>query len=251
MVYTLNNSTSFSTDSVNGRQAAMYYVTINSDNSRTLVNNSYYATSALTVTISKDENWVSGRAGTVEEYKDIDGQVVLKRVYNYVSSAVQVLSTYYVYDDLGHLAFVLPPLSGADGAGAISAATLNNLCYQYQYDERGRLSQKKLPGKGWEYVVYNIIDQPVATQDSLQRANNQWIFTKYDALQRPVMTGIWNNGGITITRASLQIILTGITTNLYEVPVKYRQRLYQCGLAHQQCDRHVDHGLLRYLCQYS
>ena len=222
MVYTLNNATAFSADSVNGRQAAMYYTVINSDTSQTLVANGYYPANALTVTISKDENWQSGRAGTVEEYKDIDGHVVLKRVYNYTGGAVQVLSTYYVYDDLGRLAFVLPPLSGADGAGTISATTLNNLCYQYQYDGLGRAVQKKIPGKGWEYTVYNTMDQPVATQDANQRANNQWVFTKYDAQQRVVMTGIWNNGGTNgtaISRANLQNILTGITTNLYEASI--------------------------------
>jgi RHS repeat-associated protein len=217
MVYTLNNSTSFSADSVNGRQVSMYYVTIGSDSvSRVLHANNYYAANELTVTISKDENWVSGRAGTVEEYKDIDGQVVLKRAYNYNGTLVLVASTYYVYDDLGHLAFVLPPTSGADGAGTISTTTLNNLCYQYQYDKLGRPVGKKLPGKGWEYTVYNVMDLPVATQDSLQRANKQWIFTKYDALNRPVWTGIWNNGGTAISRASLQSTLSGITTNLYE-----------------------------------
>jgi RHS repeat-associated protein len=215
MVYTLNNSIAWATDSVNSRQAANYYVTINSDNSRTLHNNGYYNANALTVTISKDENWVSGRAGTVEEYKDIDGQVVLKRVYNY-SGTRQQLSTYYVYDDLGKLAFVLPPASGADGAGALSQTTLDNLCYQYQYDERGRPIQKKTPGKGWEYTVYNTMDQPVASQDANQRVNNQWMFTKYDALGRPVMTGIWNNSNTAITRAALQSTLTSITTNLYE-----------------------------------
>lgn len=217
MVYTLNNSTSFSVDSINGNQAANYYCTINSDGSRTLHNNSYYAAGTLNVTVSKDENWVSGRAGTVEEYKDLNGRVILKRQYNY-ATAVQVLSTYYIYDDLGKLAFVLPPLSGADGAGAISQTTLNNLCYQYQYDEYGRPIGKKIPGKGWEYTVYNVMDQPVATQDSLQRAAAQWIFSKYDALGRVVQTGVWNNGGVTISRVSLQTTLNGISTNLYEAP---------------------------------
>ncbi|HEY8783999.1 MAG TPA: DUF6443 domain-containing protein [Mucilaginibacter sp.] len=218
MIYTLNNATAFSADSINGRQAAMYYTTINSDNSQTLHANGYYPASSLTVTISKDENWASGRAGTVEEYKDIDGHVVLKRVYNYTST-VQVLSTYYVYDDLGRLAFVLPPLSGADGAGTISQTTLNNLCYQYQYDERGRPVQKKIPGKWWEYTVFNTMDQPVASQDSLQRANKNWIFVKYDAQGRGVMTGIWNNGGTAVSRASLQSTLTSIITNLYEASI--------------------------------
>ncbi len=218
MVYTVNNATAFSADSINGRQVANYYTTINSDNSQTLHANSYYTAGTLTVSISKDENWVSGRAGTVEEYKDIDGHVVLKRVYNY-TTADQVLSTYYVYDDLGRLAFVLPPASGADGAGTIVQATLDNLCYQYQYDERGRPVQKKLPGKGWEYTVFNTMDQPVATQDSLQRAAKNWIFTKYDSQQRAVISGIWNNGGTAVTRASLQGTLTSITTNLYEAAV--------------------------------
>ena len=219
MVYTLNNAITWASDSVNSRQAAFYYCTINTDNSRTLHNNGYYAASALTVTISKDENWTSGRAGTVEEYKDIDGQVILKRVYNYTGTTLQQISTYYVYDDLNKLAFVLTPASGADGAGTIAQTTLDNLCYQYQYDERGRMVQKKLPGKGWEYMVYNTMDQPVASQDANERASNQWIFTKYDAQQRAVETGIWNNGNIAITRASLQSTLTGITTNLYEAPI--------------------------------
>jgi len=59
------------------------------------------------------------------------------------------------------------------------------------------------------------MDQPVATQDANQRANNQWILAKYDALQRTIMSGIWNNGGTAISRASLKTILDGITTNLY------------------------------------
>lgn len=216
MVYKTNNDTLFTTDSVKGRKVANYYVTINSDNSRVLHNNGYYVANTSTVTIGKDENWISGRAGTVEEYKDIDDRVILKRVYNYKNGAVEMLSTYYVYDDLGKLAFVLPPVSGADGAGSISPIDLNNLCYQYQYDERGRPIAKKVPGKGWEYTVYNTMDIQVATQDSLQRANKQWIFTKYDALNRPVWTGIWDNGGTAVTRASLQTTLNGISTNLYE-----------------------------------
>ncbi len=217
MVYTLNNATSFATDSINGRQAAMYYTIINSDNGQSLHANGYYPANTLTVTISKDENWTGGRAGTVEEYKDIDGHVVLKRAYNYNSShVVEQLSTYYIYDDLNRLAFVLPPMSGADGAGTIAQATLDNLCYQYQYDERGRPVQKKIPGKGWEYTVFNTMDQPVATQDANQLTNKQWIYTKYDALGRSVITGIWTNGGTAITRLNLQTTLDGISSNFFE-----------------------------------
>ena len=110
-------------------------------------------------------------------------------------------------------------MANGDSGAAISQSTLINFCYQYDYDERGRQVQKRVPNKGWEYAVYNVMDQPVATQDSLQRAANQWIFTKYDALQRSVITGIWNNGGTAITRTALQTTLSGITTNLYEARV--------------------------------
>jgi len=77
---------------------------------------------------------------------------------------------------------------------------------------------KKLPGKGWEYAVFNNMDQPVATQDANQAAANEWIFTKYDGQGRVIITGIWNNSGNPISQANLQAALTAITTNLYETP---------------------------------
>jgi RHS repeat-associated protein len=217
MSYTLNNSTSWASDSANSRQVALYYTVINTTSyyqtlSR-VSNSATYAANTLTVTISKDENWNSGRGGTMEEYKDLEGHVVLKRVYNAsYPNQVQQLSTYYVYDDLGNLAFVLPPAANPDATSAISQATLDNLCYQYRYDELGRMTQKKIPGKGWEYTVYNTMDQPVATQDSMQRVNNQWIYSKYDALGRVISGGIWTNGGTAISRSSLQTSINSQTT---------------------------------------
>lgn len=216
--YVFNNNITWATDSVNSRQVALYTASVNSNQSRTLhrtSNTATYDTSQLYVTVTKDENWSSGRAGTMEEYKDKAGHVVLKRQYNYATK-LQILSTYYVYDDMGKLAFVLTPQAGADSTVAVSQTKLDNLCYQYRYDERGRLSQKKVPGKGWDNVVYNYIDEPVAIQDSLQRNANQWVFTKNDALARPVQTGTWNSAGV--SRATLQGTLTGITTNLWERP---------------------------------
>jgi RHS repeat-associated protein len=222
IVYTQNNSISFAADSVNGMQVANYYATINGDNTRTLNVNGYYQAGTLYVTVSKDENWVSGRAGTVEEYKDLNARVVLKRQYNYSPyngvTTLQVLSTYYVYDDFGELAFVLSPQANGDADVVPSTTTLNNLCYQYRYDAKHRQIAKKLPGKGWQYMVYNTIDEPVATQDTLQRANKQWLFTKYDVMGRPVMTGTWNNNNVAISLAALQANLSPATTDLWETP---------------------------------
>ncbi len=221
--YTTNNLNDFSgTDTALSRKVIFYKADINGDQSRSLTYGNtagnYYQAGQLYITVNKDENWKSGRGGTTEEYKDKTGHVVLKRKFLFSGGALQQLSTYYVYDDLGNLAFVLPPKSGAD-AGITSAgnlSSLNNLCYQYQYDDRNRLVQKRLPGKDWEYTVYNKLDQVVATQDGNQRLTNQWTFMKYDALGRVLWTGTWNNGGTTITRSGVQAVVTGFSGALWE-----------------------------------
>jgi RHS repeat-associated protein len=214
MAYGTNNATAL-TDVNNSFIAILYNAVINSDQSRTLtVGNSAgttYPAGQLNVTISYDENWTSGKPASMEEYKDKEGHVVLKRTFNLVGTTVEVLSTYYVYDDLGNLSFVVPPMSGGDG-GITSAANptaLTNYCYQYQYDQRNRLVQKKLPGKDWEYMVYNKLDQVVATQDGLQRgkATQEWTFTKYDGLGRVAYWGIYqypSSTAGTSYRAALQ-----------------------------------------------
>lgn len=197
--------------------AKLYTVTIDGSGNRALVYNGSYANNQLNVTVSQNENWTTTqpdpRLNSVEEYRDKDGHMVLKRTYNYTTE-LQTLSTYYIYDDLGNLAFVLPPGAGPDGSAAPAQSVLDNFAYQYRYDERNRLTQKKVPGKGWEYTVYNILDQPVATQDSLQRAANQWIFTKFDAQGRAVQTGIWTGA---VSRASLQSTVNS-QTSLWEAP---------------------------------
>ncbi|WP_294351056.1 hypothetical protein [Sphingobacterium sp.] len=53
----------------------------------------------------RDENWTSGKAGTTEEFKDLKGRVILKRVWE---TDVKKLDTYYVYDNLGNLLYVIP-----------------------------------------------------------------------------------------------------------------------------------------------
>ena len=69
---------------------------------------------------------------------------------------------------------------------------LDKLCYQYKYDHRNRLIEKKIPGKEWESIVYNLLDQPVLTQDENLKIQGKWLFTKYDAFGRVCFTGIHN-----------------------------------------------------------
>lgn len=159
-----------------------------------LSQNAYYASGELQKNIVYDENHSSGTDHSTEEFVDKLGRVVLKRNYNGGAH-----DTYYVYDDFNNLTYVIPPkVNTADG---ISTTELSGLCYQYKYDHRNRLVEKKVPGKGWEYIVYNKLDQPILTRDPNLKARGKWLFTKYDAFGRVAYTGMVGSTG---TRASLQ-----------------------------------------------
>jgi RHS repeat-associated protein len=220
IIYGSNDAANLTTGT--GRWARMYTVNIDPTTEvRTLIDNGStgYTTNQLHVTISQNENWTSNqsdaRLNTVEEYKDKEGHVLLKRTYNY-TTVLQTLSTYYVYDDFGNLCYVLAPQANPD-AGLSSAAnqtTLNALCYQYTYDLKQRPITKQLPGKGQEATVYNLIDKPVCTQDANQQGRQEWAYFKYDALGRVLMSGIQRSN--TSTQAALQTTVTnGLLASTY------------------------------------
>lgn len=115
-------------------------------------------------------------------------------------------------------------------SGSIFSATivnnqgiLDNLCYQYKYDYRNRLVEKKLPGKQWEFIVYDKLDRSVATGPSLSPFTDittaGWSVTKYDALNRPIITA-WLPGTITSAdRKTLQDTQNGYTANFSETKI--------------------------------
>jgi len=127
---------------------------------------------------------------------------VLKRTWN---TDLQSLNTYYVYDAFDNLRYVVPPELNESGQNISSfdetQTVFNQYIYAYHYDGKNRIVDKKIAGKGWEYFVYNKLDQVVLSQDALQHDKNQWSFVKYDAFGRTVITGVYSNGA---GRASLQ-----------------------------------------------
>ncbi len=169
-----------------------------------------YKTGDLYKTITKDENWQPGQAydkdHTTEEYTDKRGQVVLKRTFNENIAH----DTYYVYDGFGNRTYVIPPK--VDTSDGISNSELAELCYQYKYDYRNRPIAKKIPGKGWEYMVYNLLDQPILSQDANLQAQGVWLFTKYDALGREAYTGKIND---TRSREALQTEVDNYAQDLW------------------------------------
>ncbi len=137
-----------------------------------------YGASSLYKNVVTDED-----GNSTIEFKNGQGQTVLVRKKN----GSEDLDTYYVYNEYNQLAFVIPPLAVHKG---VDLALLNELAYQYRYDGQNRLVEKKLPGKDWEYMVYDQQDRLVLTQDGKLRQLNKWLFTKYDKFGRVAYTGL-------------------------------------------------------------
>ncbi|WP_163325496.1 DUF6443 domain-containing protein [Draconibacterium mangrovi] len=154
-----------------------------------------YAAGSLFKSTLWDENNLTTSSTRTEEFTDKQGNVVLKKSWDGSTEH----QTYYVYDDYNRLRFVLPPKAVEDEL--VSSTELSQLCYQYKYDGRGRLIEKKLPGAGWEYLVYDKRDRLVLTQTSTQRTAGYWVFTKYDLLNRAILSGKYETGS---TRSTLQ-----------------------------------------------
>ncbi|MDI1254598.1 MAG: DUF6443 domain-containing protein [Flavobacterium sp.] len=187
----------------------LYDVTIGNATGTTL-----YPVEKLYKTVMKNENWVSGHSNTTEEYKNTEGQVLLKRSFN---GNDDPYDTYYVYDQFGNLSLVIPPAIIGDTSGMLDA-----LCYQYRYDDKNRLVEKKLPGKQWEFIVYDKLNRVVATGPALSPFGTGvygWLASKYDVFNRNVLTA-WvmdRDGAVDQdARTKLQDDLNGTTYALNE-----------------------------------
>lgn len=149
------------------------------------------------------------------EFKNGRGQTLLVRK---VISASENADTYYVYNEYDQLAFVIPPLASA--GSTVSASALEHLCYQYKYDGKKRLVEKKLPGKGLEQMVYNKKDQVILYRDTALKngianfsADQSWLFTKYDRFGRVVYTGITRDAN---PRNTIQNTIDNQSADTYE-----------------------------------
>ncbi|SDL40554.1 DUF6443 domain-containing protein [Siphonobacter aquaeclarae] len=163
---------------VNGGNEVKQY-DVSGDN---LVNNNvYYQAGALSYTETKDEN-----GNRTREYKDKGGKVILKR--SYLDSGQ--LDTYYVYNDLDQLKFVLQPKFQDD-------ANTDRYAFRYSYNDRGLVQSKYVPGGGTTTMEYDGQDRLTYTTDG----RGKRIFYTYDGLNRPTGTRDRTNGadeGLTV-----------------------------------------------------
>ncbi|SHL80006.1 DUF6443 domain-containing protein [Chryseobacterium polytrichastri] len=194
------------------------FVTVTTTNTVSNVSNTVSALSVVgyyeAATLYK--NTVTDEDGNpVVEFTNGRGQVLLIRK----TDGTQDIDTYYVYNEYNQKAFILPPKAIqqiGQNNNVISQTVLDELCYQYSYDGRDREVEKKLPGKGWEFTVYDKQDRPVLAQDGILRTvnnnfgNKGWMFTKYDQFNRVVYTGFFSN---TASRQVMQNALNTMVAN--------------------------------------
>lgn len=173
-----------------------------------------YAAGELYKNVTADEH-----GKQVIEFKDREGKVILKKVQ--LTAAVDGgagsgytgwLSTYYLYDTVNNLRCVIQPATVAQLPSAswtLSSTMLNEGCFRMEYDGRRRMVMKKVPGAAEEDMVYDQWDRLVLSQNGILRMYNLWLFTKYDTLDRPIITGGYTDA-VHTTLSSMQGYVNGL-----------------------------------------
>lgn len=151
-------------------------------------------------------------------FTDKGGRTILKKQQldeMIGGTTVDYLETYYVYDDMGRVKYIISPKGVAalkSGSWSFTTNILDYYTYQFVYDKRGRVIEKKSPGQAWCYIGYDNLNRMVLVQDGLLRSQNKWLFIKYDRWNRLVMQGLYLNTSQT-TRAAVQSILDALYTS--------------------------------------
>src|SRR5579862_1992713 len=162
------------------------------------VNIGVYQSNSLFKTTETD---VNGK--TVIEYTNNLGQLVLRKVQ--LASVPNDeydgwICTYNVYDDFGRIRFTIQPEavnylynSNWTFDGPTGQTVLSEQCFQYLYDEKGRVISKKTPGSLPLSMIYDKRDRLVFSQDGNQRDKSpgEWLVNFYDGLDRTVLTALF------------------------------------------------------------
>ena len=159
-------------DIYNGFEPVRVYSIVNDSILETTGEN--YPPHSLYKTATTDEDQKS-----ITVYTNQLGQTVMeKRADN---------CTYYVYDEMRRLRYVLPHAAQSkltNGEYAPDNTTLRATAYRYRYDARGNTIYKRLPGCEPQYIVYDQAGQLVLSQNGNQRRTHTWTMYTYDALGR-------------------------------------------------------------------
>lgn len=139
---------------------------------------------------------VINEAGTqTVTYKDKESRVVLKKTQLAATPGTAHtgwLCTYYVYDAIGDLRFIIPPkaVEVIRSNWAVSVDIAKELCFIYRYDNRRRLIVQKVPGADSTEMVYDKRDRLTGKRDGILKTLGMWYGIYYDQLNRERMTAL-------------------------------------------------------------
>ena len=145
-----------------------------------------YALNEVTVSISIDEDLNESKTFTTA-----DGDMVAMEKNG--------VRTYYVYDFYHRQRYVLTPKALEEFASlgwVMDLQVIDNLCFRYEYDQRGNQVLIKKPGIGATEFRYNQQDQVVLSQDAAQQAQGKWVFHKYDIRGRLIQQGLFTGANV-------------------------------------------------------
>lgn len=176
---------------------------------------------------SKDEDAQNG-SGINRQYYNALGQLLCTEVQG--NGSGELLRTYFVYDTWGSVRYRITPKAVEAilaNNNTIGNDVLENLCFETRYDALGRTAASRLPEVGKAVQVFDNMDRVVVSQDALMRQQNQWLFTKYDVLNRPVQSGIFT--GVFTTSQSMSLTTDEGQTVYYpaNATVAYTRELLQ------------------------
>lgn len=191
---------------------------------------SAYPINTLIKTTHTDEN-----GKKVIEYTNSLGQLILSKTQIDDAPADAYtgwICTYSVYDDFGLLRFRMQPEAvkwlyahSWSFAGTDGQTVADELCFRYEYDDKGRNILKKAPGAKALNMIYDSRDRVVFMQDGNQAAKSppEWTANLYDDLDRLTLTTLYHT---TETIAQLQtdinnsVTVSTITLTNPDQPVK-------------------------------
>lgn len=152
---------------------------------------------------------------TVTTFTNLFGEKVLERT--------AAGDTYYVYNDLGQLRYVLTPKYQTEKDKALDG-------YEYRYDARGRVVKKILPGCEYIQYWYDKADRLLYMQDATLRNKGRYRFMLYDGLGRLCVQGLCtnckrsSNDGL-LPKVTYDNSKTGVCGTGYVLPAEYEGKL--------------------------
>lgn len=162
----------------------------------------YYPADALRRIECRKARTVSGEESLFREYYDGSDRLVMRET---MLTDTHWERTYQVYDDFGRLCYVIPDPGNALFVenGSRTASELNKFCYSTFYDRYGRIVRQSKPGAGWEEMLYDARDRQIMSRRAGMQKDSTWFFTRYDALDRPVLTAVHKGGDYQTHRTAL------------------------------------------------